>query len=132
MFGKRLCRFVKSLFLFIIRSFEEYLYSSNIFFLIGAFYVVFCDGLPVVTVQSTIIGAERRGFDPSSVRQFLSESAKSRPGGHSRVVAVSCEFETAKCCDEAGVRSVLNKDMMNLHGVFFVYRLLCVCKRMCT
>jgi hypothetical protein len=31
---------------------------------------------PVVTVQSTMIGAERCGFDPSSVRYFLGRIGK--------------------------------------------------------
>ena len=40
--------------------------------LLNAEAAIICgQGGPVVTVQSTKIGAERRGFDPSSVRQFL-------------------------------------------------------------
>jgi hypothetical protein len=58
----------------------------------------------VVKVQSTKIGAERRGFDPSSERQFLVRIGKEAGRlSTDEFEAVSSEFETAKCCESSAM-----------------------------
>jgi hypothetical protein len=53
-------------------------------------------GGPVVKVQSTKIEAERCGFDPSSVHQFLVRIGKEAgPLSNAKIEAVRCEFEPA-------------------------------------
>jgi hypothetical protein len=67
----------------------------------------------VVEVQSTKIGAEGGGFDPSSVRQFLVRIIGEEAGRLSkcRIEAVTCEFETAKCCECSAMLRIGDRPM---------------------
>ena len=54
----------------------------------------------MVTVQSTKIGAERRGYDPSFVLQFLVRfGEKAGRLSTAEFGALSCEFKTAISCE---------------------------------